>query len=288
MKIDVGFFGKFGQSAEGGFVMRYLAGERKPIIGLNADYRGPAGNGGPKRQEGLLLPRGCFDCIQEAGGIALIMPPVEAEDDAAAVLNLVDGVVLIGGQDLDPRRDGFMLHQSVRMLDQRREKFDRMLAAMIMDRRMPVLGIGVGMQLLNVTAGGLLFLHLPEDCPDAIPHRDLKDPDHRHALNVVPGSFLDPVYGDGEVRVNSRHHMAVDPEKIAPGFFVAGRCPDGVIEAIESEMPDWLAWGVQFHPEDPSASALDKLIFERFIEEVLARMQPEDGPAGLLRRWAAS
>jgi putative glutamine amidotransferase len=77
---------------------------------------------------------------------------------------------------------------------------------------------------------------------------------------------MERVYGDGEIRVNSMHHMAVDD--VASGFRVTARCPDGVVEAIESERPDWFAFGTQFHPEADSASALDGRIFEEFIDGV--------------------
>ena len=79
---------------------------------------------------------------------------------------------------------------------------------------------------------------------------------------------MERVYGEGEIRVNSMHHMAVD--EVAPGFVVTARCPDGVVEAIESETPDWFAFGTQFHPEADSASALDVRIFEEFIDGVNA------------------
>ena len=102
------------------------------------------------------------------------------------MLDVLDGVVLVGGADLDPRNDGFMLHPAVRLLDRRRELFDRALMRLVAERRMPVLGIGCGMQLLNVSQGGNLFLHIAEDLPRALPHADATDPNHRHALEVVP------------------------------------------------------------------------------------------------------
>jgi putative glutamine amidotransferase len=77
---------------------------------------------------------------------------------------------------------------------------------------------------------------------------------------------MERVYGDGEIRVSSRHHMAVD--EVAPGFHVTARCPDGVIEAIESEREDWIAIGTQFHPENEAASALDVRVFEEFLDLV--------------------
>ncbi|MEX2119418.1 MAG: gamma-glutamyl-gamma-aminobutyrate hydrolase family protein [Pirellulales bacterium] len=240
--------------------------QSKPMIGLNADYRA-AKKDAPAFS---YVAAGYFDSITKAGGVPLVIPPLNDLKDLGRVLDLVDGLVLVGGADLDPRRDGFMLHPSIRPLDNRRETFDRRLVRMASDRRLPVFGIGVGMQLLNISEGGNLYLHIPEDMPKALPHKDPLDPAHRHALEVVPGSLMERVYGEGEIRVNSVHHMAID--EVAPGFSVTARCPDGVVEAIESIRPDWFALGTQFHPESDSASALDLRIFEEFIDGIKSQV----------------
>ena len=234
----------------------------KPLIGLNADYRS-ARKDTPAFS---YLCAGYFDALVKAGAVPVIIPPLEDLNDLRQILDFLEGVVVIGGNDLDPRRDGFMLHPSARLMDPRREEFDRMLISEIARRRMPVFGIGAGVQLLNISQGGNLSLHIPEDNPRAIPHSDPLDPAHRHALEVVPGSLMERVYGEGEIRVNSMHHMAIDD--VAPGFAVTARCPDGIIEAIESTMDDWFAFGTQFHPEAESASALDLRIFEEFLAGV--------------------
>ncbi|MGC4002719.1 MAG: gamma-glutamyl-gamma-aminobutyrate hydrolase family protein [Pirellulales bacterium] len=231
----------------------------KPIIGINADYRSSKKDA----PAFSFLTAGYYDAIIRAGGIPLVIPPQANEDDLEKILDLLDAVVMIGGADLDPRRDGFMLHPSIRLLDARREDFDRLLMRAVADRRMPLLAIGTGMQLLNVSQGGNLFLHIPEDMPKALPHKDPLDAAHRHALSVSPGTLMERVYGDSEIRVNSMHHMACD--EIAPGFVATARCPDGVVEAIESVQEGWLAVGTQFHPEADTASALDVRIFEEFL-----------------------
>lgn len=238
--------------------------QSKPLIGLNADFRAS------KKDAPAFsyLCSGYYDSVVKAGGVPIIIPPLSDEADLCRILDLLDAVVLVGGADLDPRRDGFMLHPSVRTLDNRRETFDRRLMKEVSERRMPVFGIGVGMQLLNVHEGGNLFLHIPEDLPRALPHRDSLDAAHRHALEVVPGTLMERVYGEGEIRVNSLHHMAID--EVAPGFCVTARCPDGVVEAIESTQSEWFAIGTQFHPESDSASALDLRIFEEFVDGVRA------------------
>lgn len=237
----------------------------KPLIGLNADYR-PAKKDAPAFS---YLCAGYFDALVEVGAIPIVIPPLGDEADLNRILDLLDGVVMIGGADLDPRRDGFMLHPSVRLLDPRRERFDRMLMSLIAERRLPVMGVGLGMQLLNVSQGGNLFLHVPEDMPRALPHLDPMDRAHRHALEVEPGSLMERVYGEGEIRVNSMHHMAID--EVAREFAVTARCPDGVVEAIESQADDWFAFGTQFHPESDSASALDLRIFEELLAGITGR-----------------
>jgi len=234
----------------------------KPLIGVNADYRA-ARKDVPAF---AYVAAGYYEALVKAGAVPVIIPPLGSAGDLDRILDLLNGVVMIGGADLDPRHDGFMLHPSLRLLEPRREEFDRRLIGLIARRRMPVFGIGAGMQLLNVSQGGNLFLHVPEDLPKAIPHSDPMDPAHRHALEVVPGSLMERVYGEGEIRVNSMHHMAVD--EVAAGFAATARCPDGVIEAIESTMDDWFALGTQFHPEADSASALDLRIFEEFLAGV--------------------
>ncbi len=236
---------------------------RKVVIGVNMDYRDERENSAAFS----FLASGYYDALITSGAIPIALPPLVDEADVYSVLDLVDGVVLVGGGDIDPRRDGFMLHPSLRLQSPRREVFDRMLACAVARRKVPVLAIGAGMQLLNVTMGGNLFLHIPEDLPRAIPHFDPSDPEHRHALEVVPGTLMYQIYGEGEVRVNSFHHMAVD--ELAPCFRVSATAPDGVIEAYESVLPDWIAIGTQFHPEARSASALDRRIFEDFVQAVV-------------------
>ncbi len=241
---------------------------KRPLIGLNCDLRG-ANQGTPAY---CYLAAGYFDSIANAGGIPVIVPPNADPESLSQLLDMLDGFVLVGGADLDPRNDGYMLHSSVKPMEARREEFDRRLAQEISNRRMSVMAIGVGLQLLNITEGGNLFYHLPIDVPTAIPHRDPQDPNHRHSLVVESDSILGRVYGEGEIRVTSRHHMAID--RLADTFRVTARCQDGIIEGIESADEDWFVVGCQFHPESPAASALDIRIFEEFIEGLKVHANP--------------
>jgi putative glutamine amidotransferase len=239
---------------------------KRPVIGMNADFRGTH-QGTPAY---CFLAAGYFDSISAAGGIPVIVPIIDDEDSMNEILDKLDGFVLTGASnDLDPRNDGFHLHSSVKPMESRRELFDRRLAMAICERKLPVFGIGAGHQLINVVQGGELFYHIPADVPNALPHRDLHDPNHRHSLVVESDSILGRVYGEGEIRVASRHHMAVG--RLADGFRCTAKCQDGVIEAFESEIEGWFAMGTQFHPEASAASALDIRIFEEFIEGVIAQ-----------------
>jgi putative glutamine amidotransferase len=107
-------------------------------------------------------------------------------------------------------------------------------------------------------------MHLPEEQPKALPHKDPTGGPHRHIVLLEPNTRLDSVYGGGEIRVNSYHHQAV--QNVAPGFRICAKAPDGIIEAIESEDPDWFAIGVQWHPHSETASALDMQLFESFLQ----------------------
>jgi len=178
----------------------------KPLIGINADFRAAARS----TPAYCYLAAGYFQSISAAGGIPLVIPPMDDPESISQALDQLQGFVMIGGADLDPRNDGFMLHPSVRPLDPVRESSDRLLVADIAERRLPLLAIGTGMQLLNVQQGGNLFLDIKEDLPKAVPHHDPQDANHRHTLNVESDSLVGRVYGDGEIRVSSRHHMAID------------------------------------------------------------------------------
>lgn len=240
----------------------------RPLIGINADFV-PAGKltGAYAR-----LNAGYFDVVLAAGGLPVILPPLGTEPELAALLGHLDGVVLSGGLDLDPRRQQQPMHRAVQPMAERREESDRILLGCTLERQLPLLAIGVGMQQLNVACGGSLYLHLPEDQPRALPHKDPGDGPHRHAVLLEPRTRLEEIYGGGEIRVNSDHHQAV--RQVGARLRVCARAPDGIIEAVEADDPNWFCVGVQWHPESETASALDMQLFECFIQACLRHAQP--------------
>jgi putative glutamine amidotransferase len=128
----------------------------------------------------------------------------------------------------------------------------------------PILSIDEGLHALNASFGGSTYLDLPRDLPDALQHRHPPEKGVRHAINVVPGSRLAQLYGEGEIIVNSEHRRAVC--RVARGFRVSARALDGVIEAIEADGDNWFALGVQWHPASASASGLDIQLFRGLVE----------------------
>jgi putative glutamine amidotransferase len=245
-----------------------MAKATRPLVGINSEFIAANKQTAPF----VRLNAGYFEAVSASGGLPIILPPLARDKEIEDLLSRVNGVILSGGPDMDPRRNGQPPHQRVQPMDERRETNDRLLIRGILKRRLPVLAIGLGMQQINVALGGSLYLHLPEDLPRALPHTDRTEGPHRHALLLEPNSRIEEIYGGGEIRVNSSHHQAV--RQLGKGLRVGATAPDGVIEAIEATDPEWFCIGVQWHPEADSASALDTQLFECFVQACLRQAEP--------------
>ena len=191
----------------------------RPLIGINTDYRAPAKGRTPH----CYLHSGYYECLMSANALPVFIPRSSRKPDLAPILDRVDGLMLTGGDDLDPQEDG----PGAASVGDRRARAPRARRSHalqeVQQRKMPVLGIGVGMQELNVVCGGGLFIHLPEDMPKSIPHHDPHGGAHRHTVVMQPGTRLEHIYGPGEIRVNSYHHQGI--RKLAPNFRVARLAP---------------------------------------------------------------
>jgi len=252
---------------------------KKPLIGINGDFRAA-------RKETVPLSwfnTGYYDSVTAAGGIPTLMPPLSDDDDLKQVLEGLDGLVMAGCTlDLDPIRLGMEKHPSTRVMPARREDFDRRLAKLAVEMRIPLLAVGSGMQTVNVVCSGTLHQHIAEEFPKHLHHRDPVESTLRHVIDIVPGTRVDAIYGPGEIRINGQHHMCINqPARL---FRVSATCPDGVIEAYESIDEDWFCLGLQWHPENESASALDMQVFQTFVE---ACLEPEPTILQLPARQAA-
>ena len=203
------------------------------------------------------------ESIAAAGGVPVLLT---RDADPVALAARLDGVVIAGGEDVDPRRYGSAPGPRMTLLDPGRDEFEIALVLAALDAGLPVLGICRGAQVINVALGGTLVADLPADEGEG--HSFLGyPPAHRsHAVRIAPGSTLAELYGP-LAHVNSYHHQAV--AEPGDGLVVTARAPDDVIEAVELPGADLL--GVQWHPEllskpDP--------VFRWLVERATNRLSP--------------
>ena len=181
------------------------------------------------------------DAFARAGNTPLVLPAETNRDVVARMLASVDVLLLCGGEDVDPSRYKTKPSPRLGEVNLRRDAWEWLLLDEAMKRRLPVIGICRGCQLINVYFGGTLWQDLPSERPGEVKHRGK----HLHGVRLEAGSRLACSLGYEEMQVNTSHHQAV--RDLAPGFRAVAFAPDGVVEAIESEtLP---VAGVQFHPE---------------------------------------
>ena len=190
---------------------------------------------------GRLTPPGkakpYMDALRKVG-----VQPVKIVPGKAQPLRRLDGLVLAGGTDVDPRRYGQKKMEQTQEPETERDALEIKLVREALRRDLPVLGICRGLQLFNVAHQGTLVQHLESTGVHQRPRVDAA-----HVASVRPGTRLKRILGVGECDVNSRHHQAVD--RVGCGLRVSAQSPDGVVEAVER--PDRsFAVAVQWHPED--------------------------------------
>jgi len=196
--------------------------------------------------------------LAHAGLIPLVLPTSLDPSHASLALQAVSGLVLSGGEDVDPALYHASPHPQLGRIDHTRDVVEAALVRAAVTSRLPILAICRGVQILNVALGGTLHQDLPSECPGPIDHEK-----GEHDVAVDPGSLLSRTVKRECIRTNSRHHQAL--KDIAPVLTVVARAPDGVVEAVELRQPEgqWLI-GVQWHPEDMS----DPSLFQAFAQAV--------------------
>ncbi len=208
--------------------------------------------------------------IEGAGLVPVIVPPLTTPAQAVEILDACGGLLLTGGEDVDPARYGAVAHPTTGAPNVMRDATELALLAAASARRLPVLAVCRGIQLVNVAMGGTLIQDIPSQRPSAVEHDQATDRDARsHSVSIAPNSLLEAATGTSQMQVNSYHHQAVD--RLASGLRVVATAADGLIEAAEVEDPAWWLIAVQWHPEDltTDAKAWDRGIFRAFAERVL-------------------
>ena len=203
-------------------------------------------------RERVTLNTAYVRALETAGLVPLAVPTMVAADRAAAALAAVRGLVLTGGEDVAPDRYGATPHPRLGDVDPVRDAAELALIAAARSRRLPILAICRGIQILNVALGGTLYQDLDSERPSLVPHSDETT---QHAVRVAAGSLLERTLGMRSATVNSRHHQAI--RDLAPCLKAVAWADDGVIEAAEPADAN-AAWmvAVQWHPEDLTERAL--------------------------------
>lgn len=220
--------------------------QRPPCVGQNQTY---------------------VQAMTRAGAAPLLLPLLTDHTLLRVLYERLDGLLLSGGEDVDPALYGEPLHEQCGPVSPERDEMELTLARWAMDDGKPLLAICRGIQVLNVALGGSLYQDIGAQVPGAGRHRwypDYPRDQRSHTVLVTPETRLADILTTTSLPVNSLHHQAI--KEVAPGLAVVARAPDGVIEGVEAESHPF-ALGVQWHPEDLAANeARHQRLFDTLAE----------------------
>lgn len=216
----------------------------KPLIGISCSH---------PENDFSSVRRSYTESVLKAGGLPILIPIIETEEDLERIVSMLDGLILTGGEDVHPSYYNEEPIDKLGNVNEVRDTYDLALIRLAAERRLPILGICRGEQLINVAFGGSLYQDIPSQYADTTVVHDQAEPSKypTHYIDLLPGSMIAAITESTELVTNTHHHQAV--KDIAPGFQVTAWACDGIPEAIEScdNIP---IWGVQFHPEGQAVS----------------------------------
>jgi putative glutamine amidotransferase len=255
----------------------------RPVIGMCTALE--RARWGVWDQPAMLLARNYVDAVQRAGALALMLPPdPQLIEDPDQAVDLLDGLVLTGGADIDPASYGQQAHAETVDTVPERDAFEIALVRGAIERDLPVLGICRGMQLINVARGGTLLQHLPEHFGHGEHRRAIGSFDGAdHDVHLLEGTLAARAAGECKHATKSHHHQGID--RLGEALTVSGRSTlDGLPEAIEwdgSRPARRFVLGVQWHPEaDVASSVIGALVEaamgEAAVDEPATHMQARE------------
>jgi len=232
-----------------------------PVIGLTT-YNA-------KNQAGFPIAALSYkyvNAISKAGAASVLVPAGLNDQALQSLIGRLDGILLTGGGDIEVERYRAAAHPRLESVDPERDAIEFAIIRSAVNLGKPFLGICRGFQVVNVALGGTLFTHIQDQLPGALKHdydSGLERQVLAHEVIMEKESIVARILGETRLMVNSLHHQGADG--IATALRVAGRAPDGLVEAIE--LPDHpFGVAVQWHPEWLMDQAASMRLFKAFIE----------------------
>lgn len=235
-------------------------GPMDPIIGISCSTT--------PSTERYYLPRNYVEAVEDTGGIPLLLPPLKSKEKLTKYLELIHGLLLSGGADVDPWLYGEESTPGMRRIDPEKDGLELELGKLVVEKGLPVLGICRGCQMLNVICGGSLSQRMEglkhwQSAPESYP---------THEIEIVKGTKLREILKEEKIRVNTFHRQSI--KDVAPGFIISATAKDGVIEGIESKVHPFVI-AVQFHAEWLWRDyPVFRRIFAAFVEAARSKEPP--------------
>ena len=243
----------------------------KPIIGIlgsNMNFPSPVFSSVEK----FYVNTAYINAVQLNGGIPLAVPVSENEEDLVSILKLCHGVLVPGGEDVDPKFYGENPHPTIGTIRPDMDSFILSALDICFKHNIPVFGVCRGLQIINIALGGTLYQDMSLYEGETILHNQTYDRSYTvHKADIKAGSLLHSIFGAEEIMVNTMHHQAI--KDLGRGLSATALAPDDIIEAIESDNNQIFA--VQWHPEEliHSTPEMNKL-FLHFILNMAAKHTP--------------
>lgn len=226
----------------------------KPVIGITSnysteDFHGISTKIGAKGQEWQLIADDYIYAVEKAGGIPLILPVLSSHEDISTILSKIDGLILSGGSDIDPRYYNEYPKDGLSIIMPKRDYYELTLAKVAIEKtNMPILGICRGSQVLMVSTDGSLNQDMRYQKSQSFKHTCVESPKYHatHSVTIENDSIFKEIFDKEVIGVNSFHHQSID--KLGKGFKVSMLADDQTIEGVEM-VGDRFIVGTQWHPE---------------------------------------
>ncbi len=224
----------------------------KPTIGITTDIKTVVND------ESFVIEKTYVRAIAEAGGIPIFLPSLSKSRPLLKdIVTKIDGLLLPGGRDMDPQFYNEEPHPKLKPMSLERTESEMIILEEALERDMPVLGICGGMQLINVFFGGSLF----QDITSLISNTLIHEKGSVHKIHVEESTLLEKIVKEKNFSIKSYHHQSV--KALGRGLKVCARCPDGVVEGIETT--DSFILGLQWHPEREETE-ISTRIYKAFVD----------------------